>query len=66
MIKNTWQERIANYVDSMITKQFGRISNLEVTEARQINPFLVRFFKLVNNLQISHLHEKLVIELKKY
>jgi hypothetical protein len=34
MIKNTWQERIANYVDSMITKQFGRITNLEVTEAR--------------------------------
>jgi len=49
MIKNTWQERIANHVDAMITKQFGKISNLEITEAKQLNPFLVRFFKLVNS-----------------
>jgi hypothetical protein len=50
----------------VIKENLGRIQDIEVREAGQLNPYLIRLFRCINNTQISHLYAKLLCDLSSY
>jgi len=51
VVTHRWQEKITQYVEKMIAKNFGRKKKAsQVRDHRVLNPFLVRFFKAVYSI----------------
>ena len=62
-----WQDRIAQNIDKMIKKFFhGAADSKIIKKIEDLNPYIIRFLKCVQQLEVSHLHEKFKHELTDY
>ena len=62
-----WQESIATNVDKMQTKFYKHAQSSKiVTDLEDLNPFIVRFLKCIQQVEVGHLHSKFKAELTNY
>ena len=62
-----WQEQITQYIAKMIKKYFKDTAESKIVRRLEdLNPFIVRFLKCVQQVEVGHLHIKFKAELTKY